>query len=232
MDEIFFDTPNLHPIRWCGLWGCRTVLLDKVICRFNTIRESFILISLNNFLRCPSVMPEKLREREQAMYEPVRQILLAKFKGLDGEAYLENTSNGVFSEKLKEALEFMALHVLRVERFSPDLTGYHQKTEYSIDRIVVEIKARRIRIRDIYQAKMYADILDATYCILVSSESLTREIREFINKRNLLHRLTKNIIISKYQKDDNKIIIEPIVLKEIYYGTEPEPFKLATFKAI
>ena len=159
------------------------------------------------------------------MYEPVRLILIDKFQAMGGETHLEDTSTGVFSPKLREALEFMTLHVMRVEKMSPDLTGYNQKTPGLTDRIIVEIKARRIRIKDMYQAKMYADVLNATYCILVSSEALTREIREFINKRNLLYRVPKNVIISRYLQNENDIIIEPIFLKELYYGTMPEPFK-------
>ena len=170
-------------------------------------------------------MAKTYKERERALYEPVRLLLIDKFRSMDGDVYLEDTSEGEFSPKLREALEFMMLHVLRVEKMKPDLTGYHQKTQTWIDRIVVEIKARKLQIKDIYQTKMYADVMNAVYCILVSSESLTRETREFINKRNLLIRPQKNVIITKYIKDKNNLVIEPMVVKELYYGTAPDPFK-------
>ena len=171
-------------------------------------------------------MAKTYKEKERALYESVRLLLIDKFRSMGGEVYLEDTSEGEFSPKLREALEFMMLHVLRVEKMKPDLTGYHQKTQTWIDRIVVEIKARKLRTKDLYQSKMYADVMNAAYCILVSSESLTREMREFINKRNLLTRPQKNVIITKYVKDENDLIIEPIVVRELYYGTVPEPFKV------
>ena len=161
------------------------------------------------------------------MYKPIQDILTKKFSMMGEESYLEDTSKGVFSQHLQEALELTSLHILRVEKFSPDLTGYYKKTKAQTpERIVVEIKGRKIRIKDIYQTKMYADILNVTYCILVSSVSLTREIREFVKQRNLLWRQGKNVIISKYQKDLDDIIIEPMVLQDIYHGNPPDPFRI------
>lgn len=170
-------------------------------------------------------MTRKYNEREEAMYEPVRQILLTKFEAMEGEAYLEDTSTGKFSPKMKEGLDLMALHVMRVESMRPDLAGYYQNKQGWKERIIVEIKARKIRIKDIFQVRMYADVLNADYCILISSESLTREMREFIKQRYLLNRSMKNVVVSKYQQDNNDIIVEPLVIKELYFGTAPEPFK-------
>ena len=171
-------------------------------------------------------MARKYADRERAMYEPVRLILINKFQNMGGGVHLEDTSTGAFSPEMREALEFVALHVLHVEKMSPDLTGYYTTSPGLVERIVVEIKARNLRIKDLYQVKMYADVLNASYCILVSSESLTREIREFIKNRVLLYRLTKHVIISRYLQDENDIIIEPMVFKELYYRTMPEPFKV------
>ncbi|GAG80926.1 unnamed protein product, partial [marine sediment metagenome] len=106
-------------------------------------------------------------------------------------------------------------------------------TEYSTERFIVEVKNRKLRIKDIYQTKCYGDVFNAECAILISSESLSREIREFIKENYLAHRRLKDVIILKYIKrsspsrDDN-IIMEPKVLEEIYNNRLPEFLKTDT----
>jgi len=169
---------------------------------------------------------------EQALYEPIRLALLKKFETVFSNVYLENTSEGVFSPKLREELLKSTLHVIRVETMKPDLTGYYNKTEYSIERLIVEVKARKLRIKDVYQTKRYGDVLNAEYAILISSESLTREIREFIKENYLIHRRLKDVIILKYIQNatstQEEIIMEPKVLKDIYSDRLPAFLKTDT----
>jgi len=70
--------------------------------------------------------------------------------------------------------------------------------------------------------------LNAEYAILISSESLTREIREFIKENHLTHRRLKDVIILKYIDESKDIIMEPKVLKEIYSDRLPEFLKTDT----
>lgn len=169
-----------------------------------------------------------LREKEQALYEPIRLALLKKFETTFSDVYIENTSEGGFSPKIIEALPEPSLHIIRVETMKPDFIGYYNKTEYSIDRLIVEVKARKIRIKDIYQTKLYGDVFNAEYAILVSSEYLTREIREFTKKNNLTYRNQKAVIILKYIEDSEEVIMEPKVLEDLYYSTLPEFLKIDT----
>ena len=160
---------------------------------------------------------------EEAMYEPVRRSLLEKFRAKYPEAYLENTSSGQFSSKLKEALDKSTLYIMRVETMKPDLMGYFRKNSAPLVRIIVEIKAKSLRIHDVYQAKLYGDVMGAGYAILVSSESLTREIREIMKEKNVLHRiLWPNVTILKFLWRPPAIIMEPKVLQDLYHGHLPE----------
>ncbi len=165
---------------------------------------------------------------EAALYEPIRLALLEKFETVFSNVHIENTSEGRFSPKLREALLKSTLHVIRVETMKPDLTGYYNRTEYSTERFIVEVKARKLRIKDVYQTKLYGDVLNAEYAILISSESLTREIREFIKENYLTHRRLKDVIILKYIERLRNIIIEPKVLEDIYGNRLPEFLKTDT----
>ena len=73
-------------------------------------------------------------KEEEQLYEPVKNALQREFKKYgskyyEGKVYLEITAKGQFSEDLKEVLDDKALSILRVERFSPDITGFMQKKD-------------------------------------------------------------------------------------------------------
>ena len=174
------------------------------------------------------ITPLVLKKRsELSLYEPVRLVLIKKFETAFSDVYIENTSKGVFSPKLIEALEKPTLYIMRVEKMSPDLTGYYRRVEYRIERVIVEIKARKIRIKDVYKTKLYGDVLNAEYAILVSSESLTREIREFIKENDLLNRRRgRDVIILKFNVETKDIIMEPKVLEDLNFKNLPDFLKI------
>ena len=161
---------------------------------------------------------------EKELYDPVSEALEQKFMIL-GDVYLENTSNGKFSDGLKEQLDDYSLFILNVERMSPDLTGYLIKKEgYREDKyiIVVEIKGDRPTLKDIYQTKRYAEILQATYALLISPRKLSPERRRFLIKRKgdlTQFYPNKHILIGQFSKHKMSIQID----KELYYSI-PEPF--------
>jgi len=168
--------------------------------------------------------------KESELYKPVQDILIKKFKSMGGKVHIEITSDGTFSRKLKEVLDIETINILRVERLRPDLTGYYEEKDRK-EIIIVEVKAKEITLMDIYQAKTYADIFNAHYCILVSSERLGREKRMFIKSKNLIHRDYKDkIVIAWYWRNEHmmepNIIIEPEVLRDLHYDTFPKPFAL------
>ena len=61
---------------------------------------------------------------------------------------------------------------MKVEGFYPDITGFVKTNASSIDIITVEVKPSNPKIRDIFQAKNYAQIFDAKYVLLISTKSI------------------------------------------------------------
>jgi hypothetical protein len=145
-------------------------------------------------------MSSKYGETEAALYEPVKEYLISRFKTkFGGECYLETTANGTFTEAIKKHIaDNIIFSFLR--KASPDLTGYTWRKEsvlptpplsslitYDVkDLITVEIKKERITPQDIYQAKMYGDLFQAKYAFLISPQPIPEEIR----------RLDKNLFLT------------------------------------
>jgi len=89
----------------------------------------------------------------------------------------------------------MGLYMLRVERLSPDLFGKLIYAAYpgaapsrSVPRFVfapaiAEVKLGNIKLRDIYQTKEYAEVFNARYAFLISTEMVAEEIRRFLRSR-------------------------------------------------
>lgn len=167
--------------------------------------------------------------KEVEMYKPTLDILTKKFEAMGDKIHLEITSEGRFSRKIREALHIDTLQIIRVDKLRPDLTGYYIENDRKLI-IIVEVKVKEITLMDISQANTYADIFDAFYCILVSSEPLGREKRIFIKNKGLVHRggYRGKLIISWYKGHENpstrEIIIEPEVLRDLYYNDLPKPF--------
>lgn len=163
-------------------------------------------------------------KKEEEFYEPIRKALekvFIEYLESKGNCYLENTSKGIFSDKLKRALDDSALHIIRVERFSPDLTGFIRK-DSSIQIITVEVK-QEIKIRHIYKAKLYAEILNAKYGLLISPKPIPEDIRRFIKHRSAVIESrypTEKIVILQFDE-----LINEFVIDNELYPYPPEPFK-------
>lgn len=144
-----------------------------------------------------SAANSKIAERE--LYKPLKEYLERVFKKKFGNCYLEITANGVFSSTLKRVVRHDIIFSFLGKKASPDLTGFiHMKGSNwatalegpSIvkDFITVEIKRGNITIQDIYQAKMYGDLFQAKYALLISPEGPTEEIRRLDKQLFVTHR--------------------------------------------
>ena len=130
---------------------------------------------------------EKTRKpRERDLYAPIKEYLAKSFTQKFGNCYLEITAEGVFSSTLKSVVRHdIVFYFLRKK--APDLVGFiaRKQSEWvasfvpSIvqDYITVEIKKDKITLEDIYQAKMYGDLFQAKYALLISPERIPEEIK-------------------------------------------------------
>ena len=127
---------------------------------------------------------------------------------------------------MKEVFDKPLLAILRVEKFPPDITGFIQKKDSSRKELItVEIKADKIKINHIYRAKMYADVFDARYGLIISPKRLQEEIRRFVKEERyaMLQRYNGSFIIAQFDQTRNELKFD----KKLY-STIPEPFKPIT----
>ena len=132
---------------------------------------------------------------EKELYEPIKKYLEEAFRKKFGNCDLEVTANGVFSETLKRVVRDDIIFSFLGKKASPDLTGFiHTRGSEWVtvlegpsivkDFITVEIKSEKIILQDVYQAKMYGDLFQAKYALLISPEPIPEEIRR-LNQRLL-----------------------------------------------
>jgi len=125
---------------------------------------------------------------EKELYEPIRGHLTAFFDISDKSSicWLDNTAGGVFSDTLKKVVPHDIIFAFLGKKASPDLTGFmydrnYQNNPFSMhgvkNYITVEIKKEKVTLQDIYQAKMYGDLFQAKYALLISPEPIPEEMR-------------------------------------------------------
>jgi len=163
-------------------------------------------------------------KKEEPLYEPIKNALRTQFErfvGSKGKVHLEITAKGRFSEELKEALDDRSLSTLRVEKMIPDIVGYLQKEfAYGKDLVTVEIKPDRITISNIWRARLYAEVLNAKYGIIISPRKIQEEIRRFLKDRiNITYRNYNSFVIAQFDKERNDFKFD-----EKLYPKTPEPF--------
>ncbi len=113
---------------------------------------------------------------EADLYKPVLVKLTEHLGGkLQCNLSLETSDKG-FSERIKAAIPSGREIVFKFMRMKPDIMGVAQR-EYQKDLIVVEVKEKALKIEDIYQAKMYKEVLGARYTFLVSAAPIPEELK-------------------------------------------------------
>jgi len=161
----------------------------------------------------------KKRKSEASLYKPIEKALHHAFEPI-GKCYLEISARNSFSERLKTVLTDFDLFINLFERYSPDIMGYVDESEYSKPLIVVEVKPSKIKIKDIFQTKQYAQVFDAKYALLISPEPLSEEIKRILKEKHeiILHHQYNKIFIGKFNEATNE-----------FTDWYPEPLKKATY---
>lgn len=137
---------------------------------------------------------------EKELYEPIKEYLKGAFTQKFGNCILETTAEGNFSNTLKSVVRHDIIFFFLGKRASPDLTGFipRESTKWDSsyvpsivrDFITVEIKKEKITLQDIYQAKMYGDLFQAKYALLVSPNRIPEEIKRLDQKLFITYRFT------------------------------------------
>jgi hypothetical protein len=99
--------------------------------------------------------------------------------------------------------------------------GFVQKTPSSQKELItIEVKDKRITIKDISRAKLYQDIFKATYGLLISTKRISEETRRFILDR---YAIKGNLTIAQFDEAHKTLRVHPAFEYQI-----PEPFKKCT----
>lgn len=145
-------------------------------------------------------------KKEERFYQPVKEALESQVVdwtsnrlganpvGRFSNGHLEITAKKHFSNSLKAKVPKGREIIFRfLKEAFPDMTGYVEREYYS-EFIVVEIKAEELKLDDIYQARKYADLFDARYVLLISTEEIPEEIRRLSEVAWSMLQLTVNRI--------------------------------------
>jgi hypothetical protein len=124
---------------------------------------------------------------ERDLYEPIRKSLVERFRNKGG-CQIEITAHGI-SEEMKSNLPDQSVMVMAAERRTPDLIGFVSKIGGVWKRrFVVEAKKTWLNFADLYQVKMYADLLLADWAFLISPQGFRRDRIIFL--KNNYHMLS------------------------------------------
>jgi len=135
-------------------------------------------------------MPEP---KEKELYGQAKSEFERLFNHEFGTCHLEITANGNFSEKLKsrvkEDIVFAFIKRMRgSESRSPDITGFVKGNFGTESLSTIEVKNETISLWDVYQAKMYAELFDARYGFLVSTDPIPTELKKLHKVHSILNR--------------------------------------------
>jgi hypothetical protein len=123
------------------------------------------------------------KEAEEKYYKPIKEKLSQLFREKGAEIYLEITGNKKkFSEELKSKISSNADIIFYFLKKFPDITGYVGNIPLP-GFVVAEIKKDKIKIEDIYQTKMYADLLETKFAFLISLKHIPEEVKRLLRVR-------------------------------------------------
>jgi hypothetical protein len=129
--------------------------------------------------RSKPVRIETKKNKEKELYEPIRRALFERFEG-KGDCTVEITANNV-SDKMKRILPKEAVYMMGQERIRPDLIGVLSNIGEILRRtFIVEVKAEWLDLKSLFQAKLYAEMLQADWAFLISPKGFRIEHEHFL----------------------------------------------------
>lgn len=113
---------------------------------------------------------------EQDLYEPVKEQLGKLIAATGRSVHLEITATKGLSEKLKASIPNGREIVFTFLKKRPDICGFFEG-QYAHDLVAVEVKEGAAKLEDIYQAKLYKEVLGAKCGFLITTKPIPEEMR-------------------------------------------------------
>jgi hypothetical protein len=125
------------------------------------------------------------QRNEQALYEPIARYL-ENGLSLYGRCEMYVTKS-IIPRAVKARLDKDSLFYVRVEKLKPDIMGFYQPkpsgrhwAHIAPGLIIVEVKEGPLKLKDIYQAKMYSEVFGSFNTFLISRNPVPVELERFL----------------------------------------------------
>jgi len=144
---------------------------------------------------------------EKDYYEPIKKGFEELFNA-KRETHLEITANKNFSNKLKEQIsDYRHIIFYFLKEVAPDLSGFIRR-DYGTEFIVIEVKDEVLKLDHIYQTRKYAELFDARFAFLVSTQEIPEEIKKLSKIIYSLLSLPayKKLILVQFDKNTNRFV--------------------------
>jgi len=148
-----------------------------------------------------------MKDNESEYYEPVKTKVEEILKETRSSYHLEITARKTFSSKLKGKIsDYREIVFSFLKDVRPDITGFIEE-DFLTKFIIIEIKNETVKLDHIYQVRKYAELLDAQYALLVSTEEIPEEIKRL---SRVVHRLLslpayKTIALVKFNEETGEL---------------------------
>lgn len=114
---------------------------------------------------------------EENYYPVIKQKFVELFESRGCKVHLEITANKKFSNKLKSKFsDYRQIIFYFLKDVAPDITGFVERDSFT-DFVIIEIKNEQTKLDHIYQVRKYADLFEAKFAFLISTEEIPEEIK-------------------------------------------------------
>jgi hypothetical protein len=162
--------------------------------------------------------PRTRRRNEQALYEPIARYL-EKGLSLYGRCEMYITKSTI-PRAVKARLDKDSLFYVRGEKLNPDIMGFYepkpsgrQWAHITPGLIIVEVKEGPVKIKDIYQVKMYSEVFGSFNTFLISGSPIPVELERFLIEHphiRTTHAGNKQLFLASFSQQaiDEEIVTE------------------------
>jgi len=118
-----------------------------------------------------------MKPKEEDYYSPIVRKFTELFVSKGCKTHFEITADKKFSNKLKSKIsDYRHIIFYFLKDVAPDIVGFVGK-DSSTDFVIIEVKNEDIKLDHIYQTRKYAELFDAKFAFLISTEELPEEIK-------------------------------------------------------
>ena len=184
---------------------------------------------LDPSLYLPSITEEIVQIKKNELAVQIRDFLKYKFKENYELVRIEDTyENNISSKILNEIPKDNDLVIQYLKKVKPDITGFlyaRIRPGYQPEFVSSKITLHVITLQMIYESKLSADLLNADYAFLFSTEPIPSEIISLHEKTNILR------LACKYATDSERSCSLILAQYDVATGTVLEwyPIKPSGF---